>query len=194
MLNVNVLLCIFFISVSAMPLDSSAQNVPPIRDREMRLPILLQRASGEPLRIGTVVLSPADDGWNYRMELDRSRFEERFLAMRPFICLEEGDYSLCHLAYPYSLRRKLTRSDLVDLEYDLLFIQKRAAEYGINAHKGIYYRLAWKDKRIEGRLYETDLDRLAVPPDAGVERPILEQDLYEADASRHTWPRIVIGE
>lgn len=194
MVNAKFFRCLFISLVLVTPFGSSAQSESQTQTGEKRLPILLQRASGEPLRIGTVVLRPADDGWNYRVDLERTRFEERFLAMRPFICLEEGDYSLCHLAYPYPLERKITRQNLVDLEYDLLFIQKRTSEYGINAHKGIYYRLAWQDKRIEGRLYETDLDRLAVPPDAGVKRPITDQDLYEVEGSRHTWLKIVIGE
>lgn len=194
MLSINTLRCILLSLMLAIPFGSFAQDLPLVQDGGRRLPVLLQSASGVPLRIGTLVLSPANDGWNYRVELDRARFEERFLAMRPFICLEEGGYSLCHLSYPYPLERRITRQDLVDLEYDLLFIQKQTAEYGIDAHKGIYYRLAWKDKRIEGRLYETDLDRLAVPPDADVKRPITEQELYEVEGSRHAWPKIVIGE
>ncbi|MDO8346763.1 MAG: hypothetical protein Q7S85_02590 [Rugosibacter sp.] len=160
----------------------------------VQLPVSLEDSSGRHVRIGTLTMTPVAGGWSYRLDMNRSHFEERFLSMRPFICLEGPVYSLCHLSYPYPLERRITKTDLVDLEYDLLFIQKRTAEYGIDAHKGVYYRLTWNNDRIEGRVYETDLDKLAVPPEAGVKRPIAAQDLYEADAGRHAWPKIVIGD
>lgn len=163
-------------------------------DEVRQLPVSLEDSSGQQMRIGTLMLTPVKEGWSYHLDMDRSCFEERFLSMRPFICLEGRVYSLCHLSYPYPLERRITKTDLVDLEYDLLFIQKRTAEYGIDAHKGVYYRLTWNNDRIEGRVYETDLDKLAVPPEAGVKRPIAAQDLYEADAGRHAWPKIVIGD
>lgn len=163
-------------------------------DGVRQLSVSLEDSSGQQVRIGTLTLTPVEEGWSYRLEMNRLRFEERFLSMRPFICLEGPGYSLCYLSYPYPLKRRITKTDLVDLEYDLLFIQKSTAEYGINVHKGVYYRLAWSNDRIEGRLYETDLDRLAVPPEAGVKRPIEVQDLYEAETGRHAWPKIVIGD
>lgn len=161
-----------------------------------QLPVALEDAAGKRLPIATLTLSPLADrtGWSYRLSLDNKHFEDRFLNMRPFVCIENGDYTLCYLGYPYALERRITTSDLADLEYDLLFIQKRTTDYGIDAHKGIYYRLRWQGDRIEGRLHETDLDRLAVPPEPGVKRPITESDLYEADTARHAWPRIIIGE
>lgn len=163
-------------------------------DETRKLPISLTDASGQQARIGTLTLTPAKNGWNYHLDMDRARFEERFLSMRPFICLEGPVYSLCHLPYPYTLEHKITKEDLGDLEYDLLFIQKRTAEYGIDAHKGVYYRLTWINDRIEGQVYETDLDRLAIPPEPGVKRPIGVSDLFEVDTGRHPWPRIVIGD
>lgn len=161
-----------------------------------QLQVTLEDASGKRFPIATLMLSPLADGkgWSYRMSLDNKRFEDRFLNMRPFVCIENGDYTLCYLGYPYALERKITTDDLADLEYDLLFIRKRTTDYGIDAHKGVYYRLHWEGDRIVGRVYETDLDRLAVPPEPGVRRPIVESDLYETDPARHAWPRIVIGE
>lgn len=165
-------------------------------DGVRQLSVSLEDSSGRHVRIGTLTITPVaeGEGWSYRLDMNRSHFEERFLSMRPFICLEGPVYSLCHLPYPYPLERRITKTDLVDLEYDLLFIQKRTAEYGIDAHKGVYYRLMWNNDRIEGQVYETDLDKLAVPPEAGVKRPIAAQDLYEVDAGRHAWPKIVIGD
>lgn len=159
-----------------------------------KLPVSLVDASGQKVHIGTLVLTPSQEGWSYRMDMDKQHFEERFLSMRPFICLEGSVYALCHLTYPYRLERRITKTDLVDLEYDLLFIQKRTAEYGIDAHKGVYYRLAWKNDHIEGQAYETDLDRLAIPPEAGITRPIGMSDLFEIEAGRHPWPGVFIGE
>lgn len=163
-------------------------------DEVRKLPVSLTDASGQQVRIGTLTLTPTKEGWSYHLDMDRLRFEERFLSMRPFICLEGPVYSLCHLSYPYPLARKITKADLMDLEYDLLFIQKRTAEYGIDVHKGVYYRLTWNNDRIEGRAHETDLDKLAVPPEAGVKRPIGISDLFEVEAGRHPWPGVVIGD
>lgn len=158
------------------------------------LPVSLEDTSGQRVTIATLTLTPVPDGWTYRLDLNNARFADRFLSMRPFLCLEDPVYSLCYLPYPYALERKITRTNLVDLEYELLFIQRRTTEYGISARSGIYYRLTWNGDRIEGRLHEVDLDILAVPPEAGVKRPIGAQDIYEAQGGRHVWPKLVIGQ
>ncbi len=113
--------------------------------------------------------------------------------MRPFQCLDGPSYSLCHLPYPYALERRLTTTDLADLEYELLFLRKLPGEYGIDPRNGVYYRLAWREGGIEGRVFEADLSKLAVPPAEGVKRPVTAEDLYEPEPGRHWLPRIAIG-
>jgi hypothetical protein len=158
------------------------------------LNIQLQSDSGEAIAIGTLFLSPLEDGYRFRVEWDENRFTDQFLSMRPFQCLQGAQGMLCHLPYPYDNPRRITRDDLTDLEYDLLFIRKSTSEYGIDPWNGIYYRLRWVDDHIEGTLFETNLDVLAAPPEPGVMRPIEADMLYEADPEAHWLPTLMIGD
>ena len=124
--------------------------------------------------------------------LDDSKFENKFLSMRPFDCLPHPQQVVCHLAYPYEIKHHITSDDLTDLEYDLLFIHKRPEEYGIDAWNGFYYEMKMTDSGFEGELRETDLNVLAAPPKDGNLRPIKRSELHEA-SDKH-WPRRVIIE
>ncbi len=148
--------------------------------------------AGAERAIGTVTLRADGDGYRFEVVLDDAQFEDHFLSMRPFKCLEHSRYLLCHLPYPYENRRRITAGDLVDLEYDLLFIRKAPSEYGINPYNGLYYRLALDGDAIRGTLHETDLDALAAPPEASDLRPIEADALYETEPEAHPYPTLLI--
>lgn len=150
--------------------------------------VFLEQQDGTRIRIATLVV---DDG-DYAVTMEDAAFTDHFLSMRPFKCIEGPDKHWCHVPYPYDIRRELPEGDLTDLEYDFLFLWKRATEYGINMWNGVYYRLDEEDGRLIGRMHEMDMDILSAPPEAGDMRPVGEADLTEADPDSHWLPVLVI--
>ena len=134
-----------------------------------------------------------DGDGRYALRWDESKFGDFFLSMRPFRCLEGAEKLWCRLPYPYENRRRLSDGDLVDLEYDLMFVWKNAGEYGIDFWNGVYYRLsAGADGALTGAMHEIDMNVLAAPPSEGDLRPIAPDMLEEADPSSHWLPRLRI--
>lgn len=157
-----------------------------------KLAITIESKDGKRIHIGELMLVPDKDGYKTTVILDDSKFEDKFLSMRPFNCLPHPQQVVCHLAYPYENKRFISSDDLADLEYDLLFIHKKPEEYGIDAWNGFYYEMKMTDSGFEGELRETDLNVLAAPPKDGNLRPIKRTELHEA-SDKH-WPRKVIIE
>lgn len=147
---------------------------------------------GKSFEIGKLNLISTENGYAYNLNLDTQILQEEFLSMRPFQCLDYSGQKVCHLQYPYEIKRNITDTDLTDLEYDLLFLHKTPEEYGINAWNGLYYQLQSTGDLISGELYEVDLNVLAVPPAEGITRPITDDMLHKADTGVHAFPRIVI--
>lgn len=139
--------------------------------------VYLVDASGERTRVGTLDVEALDRDDGFAFRLDEAAFGDYFLSMRPFRCIARGEGMLCHLAYPYENRRRLSRDDLTDLEYDLLFVARSAKEYGIDPWNGRYWRLHWQEDAIIGTLHETDLNVLAAPPPSGDLRPLADADM-----------------
>lgn len=150
--------------------------------------VMLEDVEGARIQIATLDVAPSG---KYSVDMATEPFEEHFLSMRPFKCIEGPDKHWCHLPYPYEIRRSLA-DDPVDLEYDFLFIWKGANEYGIDTWNGVYYRLEPTDDGYDGAMYELDMGVLAVPPDPGVLRPLEDDDLHEADPTSHWLPRMVV--
>lgn len=142
--------------------------------------------------VAKVVFTPSDTGSRYEIAWRDDVFADHFLSMRPFKCIEGADKHWCRVPYPYDIRRQVTPGDLTDLEYDLLFVWKGATDYGINLWNGVYYKLGTRDGRLTGTLYEMDMDKLGVPPEAGNLRPIREADLEEGYTESHWLPGLVI--
>lgn len=151
--------------------------------------IFLVPADGTRIGVGAVHLEP--DG-AYRVVWDDSKFGDFFLSMRPFKCLEGPEKLWCRVDYPYQNNRRISDSDLTDLEYDLLFVWKNAKDYGIDMWNGVYYELTDEGAGLVGRLYDMDMNVLASPPEDGNLRPIEADMLDEADPDSHWLPRIVI--
>lgn len=155
--------------------------------------IQLISAEGDAVKIADIHFSEHAKGVQYKIELNEEHFQDEFLSMRPFKCLHLPEQMLCHLSYPYAKQGYITKDDLLDLEYDLLFLHKTPQEYGINAWNGIYYRLSLsEDQSMIGTLMEVDLNILAAPPEDGVLRPITSDMLYEAEPSAHPFIKLII--
>jgi hypothetical protein len=150
--------------------------------------VVLRDALGAGMEIARLHVAP--DG-AYTLRMAEAGFTDHFLSMRPFKCLEGPDKHWCHVPYPYENARNIS-ADLVDLEYDLLFIWKGASEYGIDTLNGIYYVLAPTGAGFTGAVHEIDLGLLAVPPAPGELRPVAAGDLHEADPDSHWLPHLEI--
>ena len=155
--------------------------------------IALVAHDGQRQTIGTVTFTPDADGAKIAVVLTAPEFEDQFLSMRPFRCLPGVKEMWCHLVYPYATKGHVTADDLADLEYALLFLFKPPAGYGINAWNGLYFRLSLADGgKLEGTVHDADFNVLAVPPDAGVMRPIVHGDLSPVKPDAHRFARVVI--
>lgn len=150
--------------------------------------VYLEDQSGA--RIEIAQLGVAEDG-GYTLSMNAAPFTDHFLSMRPFKCLEGPGKHWCHVPYPYALDRNIS-SALTDLEYDLLFVWKGSAEYGIDMWNGLYYRLDEQDGNLVGTVHEMDMDLLSAPPDADQRHPLRAQDIVETDPDSHWLPKLVI--
>lgn len=170
--------------------------IPTLHANEQKLErtVTLTPSDGESIDIASLdIVKQKDGSYTYSIDVDDSKFSNHFLSMRPFKCFQGTKQMLCYLPYPYKKTTKLSGTDLQDLEYDLLFIHRKATDYGINPWNGLYYKLTLdKDAKLSGILKEVDLDILASPPEKGVTRPITDTDLNEADPSTHSYPTLKI--
>jgi hypothetical protein len=147
---------------------------------------------GDHQRVATIYLTAKGKGYLYTLNLDTEYFADQFLSMRPFKCLMGGKQVVCYVAYPYSNKRYIEAGDLTSLEYDLLFLHKSPAEYGINLWNGIYYKLQFDGEEIIGQLMELDMNLLSAPPEEGVIRPITDDDIFEGDVDNQRFPKLLI--
>ena len=156
---------------------------------------LIDQAQQE-TKIADVTLSStqSDTGQSgFVITMDYSAFNDHFLSMRPFKCIEGQTEWLCHLPYPYETRATISSDDLIDLEYQLLFIRKSPSEFGIDAWNGLYYRLTLNDDNtLHGQLLEGDLNVLASPPAEQYARPIDLTEFIDSDPKRRLFPGMVI--
>ncbi len=145
-------------------------------------------------KIGDVGFSDAGNGGtSLQLTIDTSMFTDHFLSMRPFRCIEGDSEWFCYLEYPYDLRSVITKDDLSDLEYQLLFIRKTPSEFGIDAWNGLYYKLELlSDGTITGKLHEGDLNSLQSPPGEKYAKPVDLGEFIPADETRRLFPTIKI--
>lgn len=148
-------------------------------------------SAAEKIAIGKVTFTGDGPSRKISVRMNHALFKDHFLSMRPFKCLE-GPKFYCHLPYPYAWKSEITETDLADLEYALLFVQKQPNEYGINLFNGVYYKLTLEGGRMTGALHEVDMDTLASPPEASNLRPITDDLLTPAAVQGQWLPNIVI--
>jgi hypothetical protein len=153
--------------------------------------VSLQDADGARTPIGVLTLSGSGNARSARFEPDAQRFGERFLAMRPFRCLDGPKWSYCH--FPQVTARR-GEDDLADIEYALMFMRKPRASVSLDPSQGLYYRLApngaggWS-----GRLHEADMAPFVDPAAArDRSRPLKPADLHAVDAARAWMPVLLI--
>jgi len=156
--------------------------------------IYLVDSAQQETRIGDVMFSEASDkDVAIRVSIDTDVFTDHFLSMRPFRCIEGDSEWFCYLEYPYDLRSTITKEDLSDLEYQLLFIRKTPSEFGIDAWNGLYYKLAIEaDDTITGRLLEGDLNSLQSPPSEKYAKPVDLEEFIPGDKNRRLFPTLRI--
>jgi len=130
-------------------------------------------------------------GATYKLNFLEAPFGDYFLSMRPFRCIDT-ERMVCHQPYPYHLKRTLTDKNLRPLEYDLIFISRKAGEYGIDPYNGRYYVLQRTSKGFIGTIHAVDLNTLASPPEDGVIYPITQYDLDELEPESTQYPKLLI--
>ncbi len=149
--------------------------------------VFLEEIDGSRIEIATL----SGSAESYAVEMNDGAFSDHFLSMRPFKCLDGPEKTWCHVPYPYPIKRDVT-GDLIDLEYDFLFVWKGRTDYGIDMWNGVYYRLGPDGEDFVGHMHEINMDMLAVPPDEGELRPIRDVHLEEAEPESHWLPKLVI--
>lgn len=149
--------------------------------------VWLQAQDGTQIHIASLELN----GGVYDLTLEETPFSDHFLSMRPFKCVEGPDMLWCHVPYPYEIKRDIS-TETTDLEYDFLFLWKRAGSYGIDMWNGIYYELEAQDNGLIGHVHEMDMNTLSVPPEAGNFRPLQAKHLEPGDPDSHWLPHLVI--
>lgn len=167
---------VFGLILSALPAMTSAGEWDGMQ-------VHLETQDGNQINIATLSGAPLQ----YSVSMNETAFSDHFLSMRPFKCVDGPEKTWCHVPYPYDIKRSAT-ADLVDLEYDFLFVWKGKTEYGIDMWNGVYYKLQPDGDGYVGRMHEMDMDILAVPPDAGELRPVRDVHLEEADPDSHWLP------
>lgn len=155
--------------------------------------VFLVDQSGKETPIGKISFSTdTSESAEFVFDLDAGLFEDHFLSMRPFRCLTESSEWFCYLPYPYEISRSVSKDNLTDLEYQLLFIWKSPKTFGIDAWNGVYYQLtAQEDGQIRGELLQGDLNVLANPPEP-MSYPIDLSEFTKEDSDKRRFPEIVI--
>jgi len=145
------------------------------------------------LRIGTVNFKNQPDGSaSFTVDMDGADFSDHFLSMRPFKCITGEKDWYCYLAYPYQLHNTVSADNLLDLEYNLLFITKSKEEFGIDAWNGVYYQLSIDaNGTISGALSQGDLNVLQSPPEP-YSHPIDPDEFFTDDAAKQRFPTLII--
>lgn len=184
------LLCLLFATLLALSHSVSAEPGGSLPTGTRIVSVV--NAADQTTDIATLTIDTSTSPASYKLDLLEAPFVDKFLSMRPFRCIEIGSAMLCHLPYPYAKPNEIAPNKLINLEYDLLFLQKTATEYGIDAWNGRYYRLQLNNDGIDGVLQEVDLNVLAAPPEDGVVYPITPDMLHPADPTAHLFPRLII--
>lgn len=155
--------------------------------------LALLDAGGNEFVIGSVVFSPTATAGQrqYQLKIDHHPFTDHFLSMKEMKCLE-GKELWCRIPYPYANPHTVSADDLRWLEHDLLFMFKRANEFGANFWNGIYYQLQLDNTTLRGEAQAVDLNMLASPPDDLQVPPIGAYDIDPIEPGQRWLPRLII--
>jgi len=116
--------------------------------------------------IGQVTFTPGASGTaSFNVQMDHSRFNDHFLSMKEFKCLEGGNEVMCHVPYPYKNPGTVSAPDFAWLEHHLLFLYKQPRDFGAKLWNGLYFRLARDASGLVGLPQAVDLNLISAPPD-----------------------------
>ncbi len=152
--------------------------------------IILSNAAGERHLIGHVRFADAGNGHSSFEVTMEDSLQEYFLAMRPFQCLTGPVQRLCWFPVKNELS-VISGSDLLPLEYALMFMRTRTHDLHVNPFNGLYYKLQQEGDRLVGRLYEVDMAPFIAPDILPVnerKRPLKAADFFEADPGSNWLP------
>ncbi|HEY6895766.1 MAG TPA: hypothetical protein VI279_00770 [Rhodocyclaceae bacterium] len=152
--------------------------------------VFFGNAAGERVAVGLVNFTPAGEGkWKFKFTLDPQRFEEYFLSMAPFRCMQTPKRSLCH--FPYGKRDEVSSNDWSALEYQLLFMHKPPPALSINSRNGMMWKLHREGDKLVGKLFDADMEPIIVPSGNNI-NPLTPEFLQAADLGSHPLPELVI--
>ena len=140
---------------------------------------------GREITIGAVTFAETSGAVRASVEMDRSKFEDFFLSMREFKCLNGGGEIVCHVPYPYANPGLVSRTDFAWLEHALLFLTKSPTEVGANLWNGLYFHLTLTDDGLIGEPRGVDLNQIASPPDDPARPPFAPADQGEPPSGAH---------
>ena len=156
--------------------------------------IVLSNPAGEQVNIGTVTFADAGNAQSRFTVAIAPEFGEYFLAMRPFRCLAGKTQQLCW--FPVNREPQvISATDLVPLEYALMFMRTKPASLHLNPFNGVYYKMAWSDEGLTGTVQDVDMDPFITPDAVPLERrvrPLRPQDLSPGDPRSHWLPTLTI--
>lgn len=134
--------------------------------------LALHTRDGQTLPIGRVEFQPdGHGGARFELKFDPARFQEHFLSMRAFKCVDSADEIVCHVPYPYPSPQTVTAKDLRWLESHLIFLYKTPSEFGAKLWNGLYFRMQLGEHGIVGEVETVDLNEISAPPDHPDEPP-----------------------
>ena len=156
--------------------------------------IVLSNAAGERHVIGQVNFADAGGGRSSFEVRMNDTMQDYFLAMRPFLCLTGNVQRLCW--FPVKNEAQIvSTTDLLPLEYALMFMRTRTHDLHVNPFNGLYYRLSVDGERLTGRLYEVDMAPFIAPdilPPEQRQRPLKPADFFDADPGSNWLPVLTI--
>lgn len=134
--------------------------------------VQLQDKDGQGYTIGTL----EKHGTQFGFERTESVFKDFFLSMKEMKCLE-GPEIWCHIPYPYEKEAVTADNALTWLSHDLLFMYKKADQFGAQLSQGVYFVLTPSPEGFSGTPHHVDLNLLASTPEDLSTPPIGEFDI-----------------
>jgi hypothetical protein len=153
--------------------------------------VVLNTRDGQTMMIGTVSFTPKGDRTGFDLQLDPSKFQQFFLSMKEFKCVE-GAEIFCHV--PYTDPDTVTATDLSWLEHRLIFFFKQPADYGAKLTNGIIYTMKINDGSIVGTPQGIDLNAIAAPPSDLTVAPYPASERYNVEPGARWIQSITIAD
>ena len=116
--------------------------------------------------IGSVEFKPLANGnSSVTLTMNHDRFNDHFLSMKEFKCLESAEEVLCHVPYPYKNPAVVSDKNYAWLEHQLLFLFKQPRDFGAKLWNGLYFRFERDEAGLVGIPQAVDLNLISGPPD-----------------------------